>query len=171
MAEHPAPTITPVATAARLLLHCDPADRAAIAERAGLDLPEPMLRTAATAGWHALHLAPDEWLLIGPVAAGAALAGRIASSASNIAHSLVDVSDRQLALELSGASAPDALAAGCPLDLDAARFPTGACTRTLFGKAAILLWRTDDAPTFRVEFGRSYADYVGRLLAAAVADL
>ena len=46
-----------------------------------------------------------------------------------------------------------------PLDLDQAAFPVGMCTRTLFGKAEIVLWRkADDA--FRVEVWRSFAPYV-----------
>ncbi|MGQ3028233.1 MAG: sarcosine oxidase subunit gamma family protein, partial [Ferrovibrionaceae bacterium] len=42
-------------------------------------------------------------------------------------------------------------------------FPVGVCTRTLFAKAEIVLWRTD-AQRFRVEVWRSFAGYLWGLL-------
>jgi sarcosine oxidase subunit gamma len=38
-------------------------------------------------------------------------------------------------------------------------FPIGMCTRTLFGKAEIVLWRTGEAQ-FHIEVWRSFAGYV-----------
>src|ERR687898_480955 len=61
--------------------------------------------------------------------------------------SLVDVSHRHRAFEVSGPAAAALLNEGCPLDLDDAAFPAGACTRTLFGKIEILLWRSAAAST------------------------
>ena len=61
------------------------------------------------------------------------------------------------------------LHAGCPLDLDIEAFPEGMCTRTIFGKAEIVLWRTGPV-TFRVECGRSFAPYVVGLMAEAMRD-
>lgn len=163
--------LRPVPPASRLLLHCAPSDAAALGTAVGLDLPAPMLRAGYRAGWHALHLAPDEWLLVGEPPAAAALADRFTAQQSSIAHSLVDVSARNLGVELAGTSAARLLAAGCPLDLDTTAFPTDSCSRTLFGKAMIMLWRTNDYPAYRIEFARSFEDYVGRLLRAAAADL
>ncbi len=59
-------------------------------------------------------------------------------------HSLVEVSHRQIALEVSGPHAAAVLNAGCPLNLDLSAFPVGMCTRTVFAKAEIVLWRTDE---------------------------
>ena len=56
------------------------------------------------------------------------------------------------------------LNAGCPLDLDLAEFPVGMCTRTVFAKADIVLWRTR-ADAFHLEVWRSFAGYVAGLLA------
>ena len=50
-------------------------------------------------------------------------------------HALVDVSHRQVAVEINGAHAGHILNGGCPLDLDLKEFPVGMCTRTLFAKA------------------------------------
>lgn len=165
------PVITDVPAQARLLLHCAPADRAAMAAALDLDLPKAMLRAGEARGWHALHLSPDEWLLIGWPDEAADMTRRVASNASGVAHSLVDISERSLAVTVSGEGAADILNAGCALDLSDRAFPAGMCTRTLFGKADILLWRSSDAPAFRVEYARSFAGYVRKLLAAAQADI
>lgn len=79
-----------------------------------------------------------------------------------IPHSLVDISHRQTGIAVSGTAA-GMLNAGCPLDLDLAAFPAGMCTRTLFMKAEIVLWRTD-AERFHLEVWRSFAPYVWEML-------
>jgi sarcosine oxidase subunit gamma len=69
---------------------------------------------------------------------------------------------------VSGRHAAEVLNSGCPLDLAEAAFPAGTATRTLLGKAEIVLMRLDDGPTYRVECWRSFAQYVhGFLLEAA----
>jgi len=78
---------------------------------------------------------------------------------SGIAHSLVDVSDRQVTIELRGPAARDILSHGCPLDLDPAEFTAGMCTRTIFAKAEVVLWRRS-AEEYHLEVGRSFSGYV-----------
>jgi sarcosine oxidase, subunit gamma len=112
----------------------------------------------------ALWLGPDEQLLLAPDQHSAQLAQVLQASLANIPHSLVDVSHRQTAFEVTGPNARLLLNAGCPLDLRDAAFPLGMCTRTLFEKSEIVLWRT--APdTFHIEVWRSFAPYVTGLLA------
>jgi sarcosine oxidase subunit gamma len=80
-----------------------------------------------------------------------------------IPHSLVDISHRQFALELSGYHATTILSGACPLDLDPAVFPVGMCTRTVLAKADIVLWRTQEH-SFHLEVWRSFAGYVTGIL-------
>ena len=55
------------------------------------------------------------------------------------------------------------------MDLDIGAFPVDMCTRTVFAKADIVLWRT--APdTFRLEIWRSFSDYVTGLLSVIARD-
>jgi len=71
---------------------------------------------------------------------------------------------------VEGADAAALLNAGCPLDLDEAAFPVNACTRTLLGKAEIVLWRM--APErFHVEAGRSFMPYLRAFLREAALGL
>ena len=161
--------VRPASQLAHLLLHCEPHDAAGIAERLSLALPATMLDSGAGGGWSALHLAPDEWLLLGSEADAARLTSAFEQAGATWPLSLVDISDRSLAYEIEGADAETLLAAGCPMDLAPHAFGTGRCTRTLFGKAMVMLWRT--APqTFRLEVARSFAPYVVELLSVAARE-
>lgn len=145
--------------------------RAAALDAAGralnLDLPQAG-RTAAAKGCTALWLGPDEFLLLAPPEANACWP-ILQTALSGLPHAFVDVSQRQVAFEVAGEHAAAALNAGCPLDLDLDAFPAGRCTRTVFGKAGIILWRTA-ADRFHVEAWRSFAAYVSWLLSEAERD-
>jgi sarcosine oxidase subunit gamma len=124
-----------------------------VAATLGHALPPPLTATDAM-----LWLGPEEWLVLGEpgVAQGPA--------------SLVDVSDRYRGLALHGPCAAELLNEGCPLDLADAAFPPGSCTRTLFGKAEIILWRPH-AEEWRLLVARSFTPYLLALLREALADL
>jgi sarcosine oxidase subunit gamma len=114
----------------------------------------------------ALWLGPDEWLLIADGADAAAIGDVLESVLDGTAHSLVDVSHRQIGLVASGPTAARVLNAGCPLDLDLKAFPVGFATRTLFDKVEIVLWRRAEA-TFHIEIWRSFAPYLAASLTEA----
>ena len=152
--------------AARFVLRGNPAVMAATGAVLGLKISDIACRSASAGGRTALWLGPDEQLLLAPLADGAGLARQLGESLGALPHSLVDVSHRQIALQVSGPQAQNVLNAGCPLDLHLQSFPVGACTRTVLGKCDIVLWRTG-ATTFHVEVWRSFADYASRFLAEA----
>lgn len=158
-----------LAPAARFILQGGPAARRAAGNAFGVALSEDPCRANAVGGRAALWLGPDEQLLLGPAADTQILAADVEAALSGIAHSLVDVSQRQIALQVSGPHAGAMLNAGCPLDLDLAEFPVGMCTRTLLGKADIVLWRTG-AAEYHLEVWRSFAGYVLGLLQEASQD-
>ena len=136
----------------------------------GLNISDTACRSARNGERATLWLGPDEQLVLAPVADGEAVARQLRDALSALPHSIVDVSHRQLAIEVCGPTAQTLLNAGCPLDLHISSFPIGMCTRTLLGKADIVLWRTD-ADTFHVEVWRSFADYAARFLAEASREL
>jgi sarcosine oxidase subunit gamma len=115
-------------------------------------------------------MGPDEYLLLDlgcgqtpPGQAEAATFNALESALLDIPHALVDISHRQFALEVSGLHAPTILSGACPLDLDLGEFPVGMCTRTVFAKADIVLWRTQEQ-AFHLEVWRSFAGYVTGVL-------
>jgi sarcosine oxidase, subunit gamma len=130
-------------------------------------LPVQPCRTVTAGDRSALWLGPDEWLIL--AASSDTVAAGLAQAMRGLAHALVDVGHRQCAIELSGGTAADVLNAGCPLDLDAAAFPVGMCTRTVLAKSEIVLWRTA-VGTFRIEIVRSFVPYIRRFLREAARD-
>jgi sarcosine oxidase subunit gamma len=136
----------------------------------GLAISDIACRAAQRASRAALWLGPDEQLLLASEPEGPEVARLLATALVGMRHSLVEISHRQVALEVSGEHAPAALSVGCPLDLHSTEFPIGMCTRTLLGKADIVLWRTGPE-TFHVEVWRSFAQYVSRFLAEAAREL
>jgi sarcosine oxidase subunit gamma len=146
--------------------------RAAAGPMTGAELPLALdaCRAATHGGWSALWLGPDEQLLVGPDSAHAQLAPRLAAALAGIAHSIVDVSHRQAAIELTGPGATLLLAMGCPLDFDPAQAPVGFCTRTVYAKAEVVLWR-QDRQRFQLQAWRSFLPYVTGLLALGSQEL
>ena len=150
--------------ASRLVLRGASQVLAVAADALRLPRNETPCRAVHSDSLAALWLGPDERLLIGPADAAAEMSDRLQQALAGMPHSVVEISHAQVGFELSGARAADALNIGCPLDLDPASFPVDMCTRTVFAKAQIVLWRT--APdTFRVDTARSFAPYVTKILA------
>ena len=102
---------------------------------------------------------PTSICYIGPAADAQVLLANLETALSGVAHSLVDVSQRQVAVQINGPDARALLNSGCPLDLDPAEFPVGMCTRTLLAKAEVVLWRRG-IEEYHLEVGRSFSDYV-----------
>lgn len=148
-----------LAPVARFILQGGPAARRAAGDAFGVVLSEEACRAHAVGDRAALWLGPDEHLLLAPIRDAHAIAAQLASALPGIAHSLVDVSQRQVAMQVSGPDASELLNSGCPLDLDPAAFPPGMCTRTIIGKAEAVLWRKA-AAEYHLEVWRSFAGYV-----------
>jgi heterotetrameric sarcosine oxidase gamma subunit len=135
--------------AKRLIIRCD----ASVLVMTGLAVPDTC-RATTFGGNTLLWLGPDEFLLL------------VSDDAAPSIANSVDVSHRDTALAVSGPRAAWVINAFCALDLHPAAFPVGMCTRTMLGKAEIVLWRTG-ADTFRVEVARSVAPYVWACLEEA----
>lgn len=152
-------------TATRLVLRLagaqtDPADSAA-----GFDLSGAINTVRGDAARFAARLGPDEWLLVGPPGEADALAAALAAACAGRFNAVVDVSDRNAAVMVYGPHAREVLNGGVPLDLDEGAFPPGTATRTVLGKAEVVLVRVPGSAGFRVECWRSFASYVEAFLA------
>tara|TARA_R110000782_G_scaffold127769_1_gene219379 strand:- start:23176 stop:23619 length:444 start_codon:yes stop_codon:yes gene_type:complete len=141
-------------------------EQASEAWQAPLDL-EPLCSSSLN-GRHAFRLGPDEWLLL---AESAQAADALKDLAQSVALSLVDISDREAAWEISGDDAARVLATGCPIDLSEARFPPGRATRTVYGHAEIVLWRPGAERTWQVRVLRSFIPYLTRHMRHATSNL
>lgn len=162
--------LQPVPALARFSLRGDLSMLASALQPAGIPISRVACRAVEGERCATLWLGPDEQLLLAAEANAVEISELLRASLANVAHSLVEISDRQTAFEVVGPSAGALLSTGCPLDLSEAAFPIGMCTRTLFEKSEIVLWRTA-TDTFHVEVWRSFAHYVTALLAQAAGEL
>ncbi len=160
----------PLPPAARFVLRGSPQVMTAAGAALGLPIAAEPCQGLHNGSCAALWMGPDEYLIMSDPAQGAAIARQLGDALAGQRHSLVDVSHRQIALELSGPNAATILNAGCPLDLHLTSFPVGMCTRTVLGKADIVLLRTG-AESFHIEVWRSFAAYLTRYLAEAAREI
>ncbi|MGC1388443.1 MAG: sarcosine oxidase subunit gamma family protein [Steroidobacteraceae bacterium] len=153
-------------SAVRLVLHGDARARALALPHWGAEFSEAACRATVNGTRATLWLGPDEYLLLdsAPGASAASAIEELERALADAPHALVDISHRQFALEISGPHASAILNGACPLDLDPGEFPIGMCTRTVFAKADIVLWRTR-SDAFHLEVWRSFAGYVAGVLA------
>jgi sarcosine oxidase, subunit gamma len=158
-------TLTVLPPAERISLRAPAASISALSRALGVKLPGEPKTAAEKDARIALWLGPDEWLVID----GAGKDPLVDCAGVKALYSAVGISHRNVAMSVSGAAAVAAINAGCPQDLSPAAFPVGACSRTVLGKAEIVLYRTAEH-MFRVECWRSFSDYVWTFLTEAAKD-
>jgi sarcosine oxidase subunit gamma len=157
--------VSPLPPAERVSLRAPAESVASLSRALGVTLPQKPKTSAAKGSRVALWLGPDEWLVLDEE--GTDLLGDCAKARQ--LHSAVGISHRNVAIGVVGPAAEACVNAGCPQDLSLAAFPVGACSRTVLGKAEIVIYRTaEDA--FRVECWRSFSDYVFTFLSEAARD-
>lgn len=161
--------ISPLPAFTRFALRMDEATAAEIGTLAGFRIGGPMLQADLQGKRLAARLGPNEWLLIAPEGEADAIEAEIRAQMGDRFHALVDIGHRNVAVAVSGPEAVAVLNAGCPLDLADEAFPVGAATRTILGKAEIVLIRTQ-SDRYHVECWRSFATYVFDFLGEAALD-
>ena len=169
LATHQAVTVAPVGPGTRFSFRGGPEALPLLSAAFGVTPSTEACRAALKGAHAALWLGPDEWLLLASEGDAATLAETLEAALAGVPHSLVDISHRNAGFVVTGDHAPAVLNVGCPLDLDVSAFPVGMCTRTVLGKAEVMLWR--QAPQrFHLEVWRSFAPYVLGFLAQAAED-
>ncbi len=154
-------SVTPAEPAFRMSLRARPDAVGALSKALGISLPVKPKSSETKGTRTALWLGPDEWLIL-----DSAKNPMDDAAKAKVLNSAVDVSHRNTAIIVSGAAAEATLSAGCPQNLSLAAFPVGACSRTILGKAEIVIVRTGQQ-AFRVECWRSFSDYVMTYLSEA----
>jgi sarcosine oxidase, subunit gamma len=166
----PAAALAVLPDAVKLSFRGRPSSLDAAGAAFGIPLPQTACRFSVKGSRAVYWLASDEWLLQATGEQAPALFASMETALSGHSCSLVDVSHRSDAFALSGRTSGYVLNHGCPLDLSIGAFPVGMCTRTILGKAAILLSRPD-TDTFHIDVWRSFAPYVWQLLDEARSEL
>jgi heterotetrameric sarcosine oxidase gamma subunit len=139
--------------ALRFSLRLDPSLLSTISQAAGLVFDVPINRRVVLAERAALRLGPDAWLLSGPESAADQVARDVAAALAGRQHALVDVSQLQVALAVTGSKAADVSNSGCPLDLSPPVCAIAFAARALLGKAEMILAKTKNVPSSRSNAG------------------
>jgi len=156
-------TLAPMEARDRISLRAEEKAIAGLGKAIGFTLPKKPGQTVTNGDTSALWIGPDEWFIIS--ADGIGLEDKLNKVKTGL-YSAVSINHRNTAITVSGPNAATALNAGCPRDLSLEAFPVGTCSRTIMGKAEIILWRTEEN-TFHVECWRSFSDYVWKHLVDA----
>ncbi|MDR3531453.1 MAG: sarcosine oxidase subunit alpha family protein [Rhodopila sp.] len=154
-----------LAPTTRLSVRAGSSAATAIGLAIGVLLPTVPCRSVISRDRAALWLGPDEWLIVAPETASD-LAVQARKAVGDHPASIVDVSHGSQTLEITGHRAAWCVNAFCALDLDVRAFPVGMCTRTLLGKAEVVLWRIA-AEVFHLHVPRSFVPYVWACLEEA----
>ena len=137
----------------------DAAFREAASRALGLALPVQPCTTATNAVCRVVWAGPDDWFLIAPKGQANSIMSQLRAALAGMHCAVTDVSSGYTVLHLGGPAARDVLAQGCPLDLHPRVFKPGASAGSLFFKASIWLWRTEEAAEYELLVRRSFMGY------------
>jgi sarcosine oxidase subunit gamma len=154
-------SIHPAADCSRFMLRIRPDDLAVASSIWGTRLPGTIGGVTISSGRMAACIGPDEWFLLAPLSEQDAIEPAFASVYSTTLNSLVDISHREVGIEVSGRDAVLALQSVIAFDVGAMPAP-GGC-RTLMDKVQIILLREAE-DRFRIEVWNSFSDHVWHLL-------
>ena len=133
----------------------------------GQALPQRIGEMSVSGPRLALCLGPDEWLLIVPTEAAGGLVAGFKRLEATLMHALVDISDRQVGIEITGHGAALLLNAGCPLDLE--EMETGRCSRSVIEGVQVVVIKFS-LERYRIEIARSFAEFIRDFLVQAATD-
>lgn len=158
-------SIESAAPAARINFRATPKGAKDFGKVIGLELPTEPGLVAKKGSTLAVWVGPDEWLILDEKKSIDDLMPR----RENAQFSATDISHRNVAFVVSGEAAAMVLNSGCPRDLSLSAFPANTGSRTIFGKAEVVIIRSG-RNAFRVECWRSFSPYVWELLLDGAKD-
>ncbi|HKF72269.1 MAG TPA: sarcosine oxidase subunit gamma family protein [Stellaceae bacterium] len=144
--------------------------RSAVAGVLGVALPVEPNTVAASGDIEILWLGPDEWLVVRS-ANHTGLSDQLDAALAGLHHSVIDVSQGRVVLELEGPEARAVLAQAASLDLRARAFGPGQCAQTPLARVPVILQGIDAPPRLRVFVRASFAPYVTEWLQSTIAEL
>ena len=134
-------------------------DLSPLEQALGLSIPQKIGQRASVGDIEMLCIGPDEWTIV------ASNAEPIVSACGAIyetsPHSLVDISGREVTLEIKGSQATELLTIGMPRNPDS--IATGEGRRVAFDGMSVVLWR-DAEQSYRMDIWNSFATHLFHLL-------
>ena len=144
----------------------DPAFLDAVERALGLALPVQACTSVANQRLRIVWVGPDDWFVFGPQGEQIALAEALRLALGEQHAAVTDVSSGYFVVSLTGPSARDLLAQGCPMDFYPNAFHVDQAATTHFHKVGITIWRTAVASGFELLVRRSFIDHFWQLVVA-----
>lgn len=139
----------------------DNAFRLAVRAVLGADVPTTPKQLVYGGQAAVMWLSPDEWLVLCPYAAKAALLADLQAALAGIFAQVVDNSGGFMMLRIHGRHAETVLRHLTPYDV--ASLEAGQCVQTVMKKTTVVINKVADND-FALVFRRSFADYLWRVL-------
>lgn len=133
----------------------------------GFDLPIKPNHVIKYEKYTALWLGPNEWQILGMLIE--AEYEQLANALEGYRHAIIPNGDSQQIIAISGPFVNDVLSKLCPLDLGQPSFGPGRCARSILAQCTILLHPQNNG-TYHIHVGRSFADYVWRMLVVSAQE-
>lgn len=148
----------------------DPQWVAAVSAALGVQWPVAVGSTVLAPGLRVVWAGPDDWFVLSKNHHPAALVQTLRTAQAGHHCAVTDVTGGYTLLNLTGPRVRELLAQGCPLDLHPRMFRVGQSAGSVFFKASVWLWQTDDVPTYEVLVRTSFQSYVWLMLERATAE-
>lgn len=142
----------------------DPAFCAGVLRALGAELPTAVCTTHLSKELKIVWVGPDDWFVMSRERSAADLERALRAELTGQHIAVTDVSSNYTILNLSGPCVRETLAQGCPLNLGPRAFKTGQTAGSVFFKASVWLWQTEDTPAFEVLVRNSFRGYVWLML-------
>lgn len=148
----------------------DPKFVSGIEAATGLKLPIEACSSNLGSNQGIIWAGPDDWFWISRSQDALEMQDLLRKKLEGLHVAVTDVSGGYEILRLTGHSATEVLAQGCPLDLHESQFKIGQSAGSVFFKASVWIWKVDDKPTFELLVRTSFKKYVDLVLEAVCAE-
>lgn len=155
-------------TVSRYNLRVNPKNLKTMSQHLGIELPKKIGKRVDNGKLRAICLGPDEWLIMDIDPGLAENIGKLSEVYSKLPHSITNISDREVTIDISGKQAAELLSVGCPIDLE--NMNIGDSRRTVFDGVQTVLHK-DDQNSFQIDIWRSFVAHVWHLLNTANLEL
>lgn len=143
-------------------------DLPGLSKTLGIDLSQKIGEMSQAGTRRAICLGPDEWMIHCAEAERAEITAASEALYEAVPHSLVDISFREIGIEISGPEAATLISMSCARDLS--KLTEGRAARTLFDSAQVILLRESE-DRFHMYVWRSFYPHVRQLLSVGKTEL
>ena len=135
-----------------------------ISNKFNITLPKSPNTTTKNDKITALWLSPKEWFLVVSSSIDVEEVKSLLKELIDVDALATDVSDRWIAINLTGNKTIDILSKGTTIDLDNFFFDTGACAQTTLWAVNVIIYKIDSKPSFDIFVDSTMATFLWQWL-------